>query len=241
MGRGSAVEGVVRGGHSRTMRRLLAFLPFVLLPLSLLLGSCSAVGGDRGTGMTWNADGKLVDNTAVNRRESTQRHLQTSLTDALGPNWSASVTVTPLPVWMQGMVLGDGDWWWKTADVQVVLTGHGTPPVPVAELERGIVTYMTDLVKGPPSALTVAVRVAEPSVPVPVVAKPVEAVPPPATSGARSYRVQPGDTLADITTLFYGAPSDWRRIVAANPGLDPAHLTPGQELVIPSSAPPSTP
>ncbi len=228
------------------MRRLL-LCPFLLLPLSLLVGGCSQLAGDRGTGMTFSADGKLVDNTAANRRAATQRHLQASLAEALGAGWSNTVTITPLPVWMTGMVQGDGDWWWTTADVQVVLTGNGTPPVAVDDLQRGIEAYMHNLVKGPPSALTVAMRVVEPVAP--SIAKPLAkpladprpplSTAPPLTGGTRTYQVQPGDTLADITTLFYGAPTEWRRIVAANPGLDPAQLTPGQQLVIPPLASPA--
>jgi LysM repeat protein len=54
-----------------------------------------------------------------------------------------------------------------------------------------------------------------------------------AVAGPRTYVVQAGDTLADITTLFYGTNTQWRKIVAANPGLDPGHLVPGTSLVIP--------
>jgi LysM repeat protein len=67
----------------------------------------------------------------------------------------------------------------------------------------------------------------------------VNAAPPAAVSAstgasaARTYVVQAGDTLADISAVFYGSTSDWRRIVAANPGLDPGHLVPGTTLVIP--------
>jgi nucleoid-associated protein YgaU len=45
--------------------------------------------------------------------------------------------------------------------------------------------------------------------------------------------VQEGDTLALISAVFYGSANEWRRIVDANPGLDPASLTVGRELIIP--------
>ena len=47
------------------------------------------------------------------------------------------------------------------------------------------------------------------------------------------YSVQPGDTLADISTIFYGAPEHWRLLITANPGLDPAQMTVGSVLTIP--------
>ncbi len=50
---------------------------------------------------------------------------------------------------------------------------------------------------------------------------------------ARTYIVQEGDTLGEISSVFYGTPRHWREIIAANPGLDPADLPVGQELVIP--------
>ncbi|MFW5750829.1 MAG: LysM peptidoglycan-binding domain-containing protein [Planctomycetota bacterium] len=55
----------------------------------------------------------------------------------------------------------------------------------------------------------------------------------PATGGTRTYTLQQGDTLGEIAAVFYGTSRHWRKIVAANPGLDPADLTVGQELVIP--------
>lgn len=49
----------------------------------------------------------------------------------------------------------------------------------------------------------------------------------------RTYVVQEGDTLADISTVFYGTPQYWRRLVEANPGLDPMTMTVGMQLQIP--------
>ena len=52
-----------------------------------------------------------------------------------------------------------------------------------------------------------------------------------------TYTVQPGDTLAQITALHYGSTTGWKRIVEANPGLDPAHLEPGRTITIPPASP----
>ena len=46
------------------------------------------------------------------------------------------------------------------------------------------------------------------------------------------YTVQEGDTLAIISTVFYGSPQHWRKILEANPGTT-ANLTAGSELIIP--------
>ncbi len=217
-------------------------LSLVMIPL-LVLSACAQGHGERGIGMTFTADGRMVDNTAANRLEATQRHIQQAVDKALGTGWASSVTITSLPLWRERLVKGDGDWFWTTAEVQVVLFGHGTPPLPLSELRDGIISYMTPLLVRDASPLanrlTVTLRVEEP------LAKPVPDPRPPTAVGhstsGQTYRVQAGDTLADITTLFYGSPNAWRQIVAANSGLDPAHLQPGTELVIPplpSSAPP---
>jgi nucleoid-associated protein YgaU len=76
-----------------------------------------------------------------------------------------------------------------------------------------------------PAPATVAAAPAPASAPVTATAA-VSATP-------RTYTVQPGDTLADISTLFYGAPEHWRRITTANPAVDPARLSPGTVLSIP--------
>lgn len=58
-----------------------------------------------------------------------------------------------------------------------------------------------------------------------------------ASTDARRYRVQPGDTLATIAAVFYGDAQHWRRIVDANPGLDPAALPVGETIAIPADEP----
>ena len=223
--------------------------PLTVVALAICsLGACAQLDGDRGTGITVTADGRMVDNTAANRQISAQRQIEKSVDAALGASWSCTATITQLPVWREFMVKGDGDWYWEAADVQVVVSrhgsGHGTPPVSVEELRSGVVKYMTGMMaKGKKDSVTVTVKIPEPAAH--DVAKPIPDPRPPQEpagqlqlkQGERSYRIQAGDTLAEITTLFYGSATDWRRIVTANPGLDPAHLTPGVDLVIPPLPP----
>ena len=47
------------------------------------------------------------------------------------------------------------------------------------------------------------------------------------------HMVEKGDTLSAIADFLYGDPTAYRRIVRANPGLDPDALAIGQELVLP--------
>ncbi len=58
----------------------------------------------------------------------------------------------------------------------------------------------------------------------------------PAAPGAAvggSYTVVRGDTLSGIARRTYGNPSAWKRIAAANPGVDPNRLAVGQVLMLP--------
>jgi len=58
-------------------------------------------------------------------------------------------------------------------------------------------------------------------------------------SWPRSYVIQPGDRLETISRQVYGTSRHWRRILEANPGLDPKRLSIGRRIVIP--APPEHP
>jgi hypothetical protein len=81
----------------------------------------------------------------------------------------------------------------------------------------------------PPAPAVVAPAAAGAAVP-PTTAPAQGRVP---VGGERTYVLQPGDTLAVVSELFYGDARHWRRIVTANPGLDPGKLEPGRSLVIP--------
>jgi hypothetical protein len=61
----------------------------------------------------------------------------------------------------------------------------------------------------------------------------------PDTKGAAGYRthvVEPGDSLDRLAGRYLGAPTEWRRIAAANGLTDPLAIGPGQLIVIPHLA-----
>ncbi len=72
----------------------------------------------------------------------------------------------------------------------------------------------------PPAGSPPSVTVAPPAVPAP-----------PAT--ARTRTIRSGDTLAKIAKEEFGDSSMWKRIVDANPGLDPRRLKVNSTIVIP--------
>ncbi len=209
----------------------------LLLPALVLaaIGCSPAPEGSRGSGVVVTSDGRFVPNTDAVQRSETAKHIQEDVDRAIAPGWHSVVAIDELPVWREGVL--DGDWRWQTATVTVTLRGEGPLAVPEAELKAGIESYLAKRAK------LVRVTVARAAVPVPSIPLPKEgavsvvvpaaATVPAAPAGPRTYTVQPGDTLADIATLFYGAPEAWRQITAANPGLDPAKLAPGTVLVIP--------
>jgi nucleoid-associated protein YgaU len=64
----------------------------------------------------------------------------------------------------------------------------------------------------------------------------------PDDGAAREHVVESGETLADISEKYYNTTRYWKKIVAANPGIDPNMLKVGEKLVIPaiSHAPPAS-
>ena len=69
-----------------------------------------------------------------------------------------------------------------------------------------------------------------PASPAPV----IEAAPAPVATEAKTHTVANGELLGDIALKYYGNSKAWKKIAAANPGLDPKHLKVGQKLVIPA-------
>lgn len=218
----------------RAMRR--PTIPLLLSPVLLasalhITGCGQAPEGTRGSGVVVTSDGQFLANTDANERANTVRHLVEDLDKALAPAFTAQVVINELPVWHASAVLeGDGTWRWEQATARITLTGSGTPAVAPEELRGEIERYLAKRSRS--ATATIVVREAAPvAAAVPVAT--ATATPAPVANGPRTYTVQAGDTLADIATLFYGSAAPWRRIVEANPGLDPAQLTPGQALVIP--------
>ena len=207
----------------------LTVLSSVLLCACVLTACSPGPEGTRGTGAVLTSDGRFVPNTDRNERTEVCKHIASDLGSALGAEWKVTVTIDELPSWKPGMLEGDGDWRWQIATAHVALSGSGTPRLTTAEIVAAVEQYLSKRAGTAKAIVTIAgagsgERGA--GSPVPTAA----AIP----SGVRTYTVQPGDTLADITALFYGSPAAWRTIVAANPGLDPAALQPGMTLTIPA-------
>jgi 5'-nucleotidase len=51
--------------------------------------------------------------------------------------------------------------------------------------------------------------------------------------GDKTHTVRKGETLFSIAKATYGTGKDWKKIVAANPGLSPSKLKVGQVLAMP--------
>jgi nucleoid-associated protein YgaU len=62
---------------------------------------------------------------------------------------------------------------------------------------------------------------------------------PSASAGARTHRVQQGETFASISTAAYGSSKYYPAIMKANPGVDPAHLKVGMTINLPDIASPA--
>ena len=200
----------------------------VLVVSSLMIVALSACSpqaeGTRGFGAVI-TDSGMKANSDRNHRDDITQHLKNDIDAALVPNWTARVVIDELPTWVPGIDPTDGDWRWSRATVHITLLGSGSLAHTTADVRQGVIDYMTRKVTAPATNLTVTVS--------------QEALAPAApaatqlSTNPRTYTIQSGDTLADISTLFYGAPEHWRLIVTANPGLNPAALQPGSVLTIP--------
>ena len=210
------------------MRPLIAAALFIPL---LCLGSCAQQAeGTRGFGAVI-TDSGFKSNTDRNQRDDVIQHLTRDIDAALAPNWTARVRIEELPTWVPGADPTDGDWRWQQATVHVTLLGSGSLAHTTEEIRQGVSDYLTPQVIAPKTHLSVTVVLEQLAVQPPATA--TTAATTAAVSGPRTYTIQAGDTLADISTLFYGAPEHWRLIVNANPGLNPAALAPGSVLTIP--------
>ena len=231
------------------MRHLLA-IPILGIAITALSSCSPQAEGTRGFGAVI-TDSGMKANTDRNHRDDITQHLKNDLDAALAPNWSSRVIIDELPTWIPGVEPTDGDWRWRRATVHITLLGAGPLAHSPDDLRQGVVDYMTKKVTARATNLTVTIT--QEAISVPAAAQSTAsqstasmstanmstaaAAPTPAThvaASARTYTIQANDTLADISTLFYGAPEHWRLIVAANPGMNPADLKPGSVLNIPA-------
>jgi LysM repeat protein len=214
-------------------RRLLA--PATAMLVAALLSGC---GEARSPGMIITSDGRMLDNTAQNVHDEAVRSIVTQIQPKLGEHWRIGATIAQLPVWMDDRRGEGGDWMWRDATVAIELVGDGTgePPLSADEIRDGVFSYLRPRVEHAKEHLTVDVAKSLDPVRFSVLALPAPgtAAVAHAQQTARTYEVQQGDTLAEISTAFYGTAKHWKDIVKANPQLDPAQMRVGQELVIPA-------
>jgi len=227
-----------------------------LVPLVALLGmtlALSSCGDDRTTGMIITSDGRMFSNNATNNRLLAMQNIDSNLQRYLGDHWRSQTEIAELPV-LTADYGGDAEWQWQKCTVTITLVTDGKVPEPVshADIVDGVRGYLVSRTDHPKENLSItitevtdAARLAaliNPAAPAPqpapaayaaVAAAPLAAVQP-AASGASTYIVESGDTLAEISSAYYGSPGHWHAILAANPGLDPAILTPGTKLLIPA-------
>lgn len=207
-------------------------IPLRLALPCLLALACVGCGDGESRGILI-TDGFVGINSDANQRKLVAENIRTSLDADLAPHWRSAVSINELPAWEDGLREMDGTWVWPAATVAVELTGDGSgAPCPLgdAEISQAIRAYFAKRLvrKAPSGACTVAVTRVQ-------AAAPATAAAVAPASGPRTYTVQAGDTLADISSAFYGSPQHWRRIQAANPGLDAGALKPGTVLAIPAA------
>jgi hypothetical protein len=194
--------------------------------LSLALLGC---GQGQANGVRITERGVFINDAAHNRKDAEQTIVEHFARD-LGPHWTMSVAIAPDPRLIEARNDLDSEFRWNAATVAVTLTGNGLLAEPLVSEER-IRTEITEFLhklqepKGQPVTVTVVRTLAKVDQP-PVVV-------PAAPGTVRTYTLQANDTLADISSAFYGTPNRWRELVTANPGLDPAALTPGTVITIP--------
>jgi len=185
-------------------------LPIFMLVL-LTLASCTREGG----GVVL-VDGKFIEHTPAAETTLVTARLARLAEKATGQ--PAQVTLAPAPQWER---YAEDRYSWEQVTVTVRLPAGSYDHKRLTEVIRD------DLELQVPRREAVTVVLGEP------LAQTASRTVSPITT----YTVQPGDTLAQIAALHYGSTAPWKRIVEANPGLDPAHLTVGQTITIPPATP----
>lgn len=213
--------------------------PLRLLPITALLLAFTACDDGRwAPGYLITDDGETVGNNDTNKRTLTIRTIITQLDQQLGGHWRSEVDLPELPRYQRGADDdGNSGWKWEKATVTVTLIGDGTAPPTLSdgEVTKAVRDYLYPQVERPQRNLSVTtVRVVDatrfaakvstnPSAPV--------ARPAAAPAAGQRYRVQAGDTWADLSQAFYGSPQHWRLISDANQG---GELSVGREITIPA-------
>jgi hypothetical protein len=208
-----------------------------LSALMFLLTSCD----DDARGIMITGDGSLLLNTPERERTKVTAHIAKELDAQLGEHWRSTVAITELPEYDDEQGRGFAEnWFWSKATVAVELVGDGQKEQAQTsqDIKDAVWDYLRRRVDRPKRNLAIEVTshvdAARFAALTRAAAGPAASADPAQRApGARIYSVQTGDTLAIISSVFYGTAERWRLIVQANPGLDAAHLVPGTVISIP--------
>lgn len=125
-------------------------------------------------------------------------------------------------------------------------TGPGKTKAAAPDAPEQIVKLTNDPAAPAPAPAPVPAATPEPASPNQVekgagsVEEPPAAPAPQPVAAPEEYVVQPGDSVWTIAKAKLGDGKEWKKIVDANPGMNPDKLSAGKKIVIPSKAKPST-
>lgn len=175
----------------------------------LLLAACGGPNAPRAFSVSEN--GAHLE-TPTFEKGRIERILAEQITTGLGQPWRAEASIAEAPEWDPILE----EFRWNAATIAITVGGPegATLPSPEAEIAAAVNTFMHE-------------RMARNRAPIIGINRVVIA------ATGRLYTVREGDTLSRIAAAYYGQDDAWPRILDANPGIDPAALTPGTVLNIP--------
>jgi LysM repeat protein len=203
------------------------------LLLAMLLATVCSCGSD-GRGFVFDEQGG-GDNTPERARDRTARRLCNVIHDEVAITGDIQVHIREMPTWHDGGRHREEGWYFAYASVTVrVPASDNSHDDDIREAAR---SYLRPAVIGGIDDIAITVEHSQPS-PTPENVAVTEISPASTASTAPAnksgtYIIQAGDTLAQISAVFYGSPQHWRRIAEANAGLDPADLHIGETIRIP--------
>jgi 5'-nucleotidase len=93
---------------------------------------------------------------------------------------------------------------------------------------------VTDVAPPPaPAVAPTPIQVQPSAASTPAPSETVTPAPSPAGANGTSYTIKRGDTLYSIARAHYGDGKQYKKIMAANPGLTPTHMKVGQVITLP--------
>ena len=193
----------------------------VAVSLSLMAG-CAASRADatrqKSNGLIITHDGRTVADTADVARDEMLFVLKKRTSEAAGPGWKANVEIAELP---QFEAVRADEWGWKHITITLTLVPPATDPRTSPRTDEGVARAADAAHKAVEFRVRNHADIA--------VTSTLLAAGAPAPGSTR-YTAVAGDTLAGISTAFYGSSQHWRLIADANLGVE---VAPGVELIIP--------